>query len=210
MAQRNRRNISFPTWTSPRTTMMTMTMRKRSPYPMTTNRPPVPRTHTNQQEGALAAVGPLSRAPPTPRPPQAPAPVRSTRRGGCGSADEPPHQAAGELCSPGGAGRRHREPSPPAVRAAPPAAASPPVWSCPHPSTACPPGLSCPHPADMSHLHLKEDHLPSDPSLRFVPFPPAATGHKPGPLLCRSGYSTGPLDTCHGRVPAHRVVMSNW
>lgn len=214
VAQRNRRNISFPMWRSLRmmmTMMMTM-MRRRSPHPMTTHHPPVRLTPTHQREGIPAAVGTLSRAPMT-LTPQGPVParVKNAPRGEFGPADELPHQAAGERCSPGGAGKHRQELSLPAVRAAPPAAASPPVWSCPHPSTVFLPGLNCPHPADMSHLRLKEDRLPSDPFLLFIPFHPAVTGHrKLEPLPCHSGYSTGPPDTCHGRAPIQRVVMSNW
>uniref|UniRef100_A0A8D2ZIK9 HIVEP zinc finger 3b n=1 Tax=Scophthalmus maximus TaxID=52904 RepID=A0A8D2ZIK9_SCOMX len=204
----------FPAWRILRTmTTMTTMMTKRSPYRTRTRRPPAPRRPTYQQEDAPAAAGTLNTAPLTLSPLRAPvqAPVMSTPRGEFGSAGEPPLRAAGELCSPGGAGSHHQEPSPPAVRAAPPAAASPPVWSCRHPSTALPPGPSCPHPADMSHLPLKEDHLPSDPFLHFVPFRPVATDrHKLEPLIRCWGYSTGPLGTCLGRVPVQRVVTSNW
>lgn len=190
------------------TTTMTMMRRKRSPRPMMTHHPPVRQTPTHQQEGNPAAVGALSRALLTPSP--VPAPFKSLPQGEFGPADKPPPLAAGELCSPDGAGRHRREPSPPAVRAVPPAAASLPVWSCPHPSTASPPGQSCPRPTDMSHPPLREDHLPSDPSLLFVPFRPAATGHhKLGPLPRHSGYSTGRPDTCHGRPLVQRVVMLN-
>lgn len=194
------------------TTTMTMMMRrKRSPHPMTTHHPPVRQTPTRQREGIPAAVGTLNRAllTPSPRAP-VPAPVRSPPQGEFGPAGEPPLLAAGERCSPGGVGRYRQEPSPPAVRAVPPAAASPPALSCLHPSTASPPGRSCPRPADTSHLPQREDHLRSDPFLLFFPFCPAATGHhKLGPLHRHSGYSTGPRDTCHGRALEQRVVISN-
>lgn len=193
-------------------TMMTMMRRRRSLRPMTTHNPPVHLTPTHQREGIPAAVGILCRAPMT-LSPQAPVParVKSALRGEFGPADGLPHQAAVERCFPGGAGKHRQGPSPQAVRAAPPAAASPPVLNYPPPSTAFPPGLNCPHPADMSHPHLKEDHLPLDPFLLFVPFHPAATGHhKLKPLPRHSGYSTGPLDTCHGRAPIQGVVMSSW
>lgn len=171
------------------TTMMTMRRRKRSP--MTINRLPARQTTTHRQGGGPAAVGALSRTPPTPSPRDSALPrVRSPVRGEFGPTEGPHLQAAGGLCSPGGAGRRHRGPSPPAVRAAPPA------WSCPRP-------------ADTSHLPLREDHLPSVPFLLFVPFRPAATGrHMPGPRLHQSGYSTGPLDTYRGRALEIRVVTS--
>lgn len=62
----------------------------------------------------------------------------------------------------------------------------------------------------MSHPHLKEDRLPSDTFLLFVPFHPAATGHhKLEPLPCHSGCSTGPQDTCRGKAPVQRSVTSN-
>lgn len=213
VAQRNRRNISFLTWRSPRTmtTMMTMMMRKRSAHPMMTNHPPVRQTPTHQQQGIPAAVGTLSWALLNPSP-RAPVPtlVRNPPQEEFGLADEPPLQAAGEHCSPGGPGRLHQELSPPAVRAVPQAAVSPLVWSYPHPSTASPQGRRCPRPADMSHCPLREDHLPSEPFPLFVLFPPAATGHlKLGPLPCHSGYCTEPLDTCRGRAQVQRVVMSN-
>lgn len=211
VAPRNRRNINFLTWRSLRTmtTQMTMTMRKASP--MRTCHPPVRQTPTHQQEGTPAAVGTLSRALLNPSP-HAPVPVlvRSYPQGEFGPVDEPPLQAAGEHCSPGGAGRHHRELSPPVVRAVPPAAASLHGWSCHHPSTAFPPGRSCLHPAGMSRPPLREDRLPSDPSLLFFLFHPAATGHtKLGLLPCHWGYSTGPLDTCHGRAQVQRVALSN-
>lgn len=211
VAQRDRRNISLLTWRILRTMMMTTTMmRKRSPHP-TTIRRPVRQTPTHQQEGIPAVVGALSRAPRT-LSPRAPVPAqdKSSPRGEFGSTDEPHLQAAGERCSLGGDGRHRREPSPPAVRAVPPAAAFPPVWSCPRPSAASLRGQSCPRPADTSPPPLREDHLPSDPSLLFVPFRPSATGHhRLGPLPRHSGYSTGPLDTCHGRALVQGVVMSN-
>lgn len=213
VAQKNRRNISFLTWRSLRTMTTTMTTmkRKRSLYPMRTHRPPVRQTPTHQQEGIPAAVGTPSRAllNPSPRAP-VPAPVGSPPQGEFGPADELPLRAAGERCSPGGAGRHRQELSPPAMRAAPPAAASLHVWSYPHPSTASPPGRSCPRQASMSHPPLREDLLPSDPFPLFVLFPPAATGHpKLGPLPRHSGYSTGPLDTCRGRAQVQREVTSN-
>lgn len=214
VAQRNRRNISFLMWRSLRTTTTTMTTttRKRSPHPMRTHRPLVHQTPTHHQEGSPATVGTLSRALPNlSLRALVPAPVRSPPQGAFGPADEPPLHAAGERFSPGEAGRRRQEPSPPAVRAVPPAEASPHDWSYPHPSTASPPGRNCPHPADTSHPPLREDHLPSDPSLLFVQFRQAATDHpKLGPLPHHWGYSTGPLDTCHGRARVQRVVMSNW
>lgn len=211
---RNRRNISFQMWRSLKMmmTMMTKMTRRRSLRPMTTHHPPVHLTPTRQREGIPAAVGTLSRVPMTSSP-QAPFParVKSAPQGEFGRADGPPHQAAGERCSPSGDGSHRQEPSLLAVRAAPPAAASPLVWSCPHLSTACPPGLNCPHPADMSHPHLKEDHLPSDPFLLFVPFHPAATvRHRLEPPPRLLGYSSGPPDTCHGRVQIQRVVLSSW
>lgn len=215
VAQRNRRNISFPMWRSLRMmmTMMTMMRMRRSLHPMMTHSPPVHLTRTHQLEGIPAAVGTLCRASMT-LSPQAPVParVKSAPRGEFGPADGLPHQAPeAERCFPGGAGKHRQGPSPPAVRAALPAAASPPVWSCPPQSTAFPRGLNCPHPADTSHPHLKEDYLPLDPFLLFVPFHPAATGHhKLEPLPCHSGYSTGPLDTCHGRVPVQGLLMSSW
>lgn len=211
VALRNRRNINFLTWRSLRTmtTQMTMTMRKTSPTMI--RHPPVHQTPTHQQEGTPAAVGTLSRAllnPSLPAP--VPVPVRSCPQGEFGPVDELPLQAAGERCSPGGALRHHQELSPPVVRAVPPAAASLHVWSCHHPSTASPPGRSCLHPAGMSRPPLREDHLPSDPSLLFSLFHPAATAHpKLGLLPCHWGYSTGPQDTCHGRAQVQRVALSN-
>lgn len=186
--------------------MITMMMRrrKRSPHLMMTRLPPVRQTPTHQQGGDPAAVGNLSRAPLSLRPQ-----VRSPPQGEFGTADEPPRQAAGEHSSPSEAGKHHQELSPPAARAVPQAAASPHAWSCPRPYTASPLGPSCPHLADMSHLPLREDHLPSDPFLLFVPSLPAATGqHKLGPLPCLLGC-TGPLDICPGRALVHRAVMSH-
>lgn len=178
---------------------------------MTTHHPPVRQTPICQQEGSQAAVDTLSRALLTLSPrASVPAPFTRPPQEEFGPADEPPPQAAGEHCSPGGAGRLRQEASPPAVRAVPPAAASPPVLSYLHPSTASPPGQSCPRPADTSHPPLRGDHPPSDPFLLFIPFYPAITGHPQlGHRPRHSGYSTGPLDTCHGRVPVQRVVMSN-
>lgn len=213
VAQRNRRNISFLTWRSLRTMTTTMMMRRRKKglHPTTIHRPRARQTLTRQQEGIPAAVGTLSRALLTPRPlAPVPARVRSLRQGEFGPADELHPQAAGERCSPDGAGRHRQELSPPAVRAVPPVAASPLVWNCRPPSTACPPGRSCPHPADTSHPPRREDHLPSGLFLLFVQFRPAATGHlKLGPLPHHCCYSTGALDTCRGRALAQRVVMSD-
>lgn len=200
VAQRNRRSISFLTWRSPRmmTTMMTTMMRKRSAHRMMTNRPPVPQTSTHQQEGIQAAVGTPSWVLLNLRPRALKRTlVRNPPQGEFGQAGEPPLQAAGEHCSPGRLGRLHQELFPPAVRAVPQAAASP-------------QGRRCPHPADMSHCLLREDHLPSDPFPLFILFPIVAIRHpKQGPLPPHSGYSTGPLDTSHGRAQVQRVVMSN-
>lgn len=213
-AQRNRRNIAFLMWgslTTMTTTMTTTRRRKRSLHPMTTRRPPVRQTRTRQQGAARAAASTLGKAPPTARP-RAPATalVRSPPRGGCGPADERPRRAAEGRCSPGEAGRRLQEASPPAVRAVRPAEASRPVWSSPRLFTASPPGQSCPPPVDMFHPPLREDHLPSDLFLLFVLFHPAATGHpKFGRLPRRSGCSTEPLDTSPGRAPVQRLVMSD-
>lgn len=214
LAQRNRRDISFLTWTIPRTTMTTMRTRtrtrKRSPPPARI-RPSVPQTHTPRQEGIPAAVGVPIEAPRTLSPrASVPAKHKSSRRGGFGPTDEPLRRAAGERCSLGGGGRHRRGPSPLTVRAVPPAEASLPGLSCSHPATASPPGQSCPCPADTSHPPLREDPLPSDPSRLSVPFRPAAIGRPGlGPLPRLLGYSTGPLDTCHGRAPVQRVLMSN-
>lgn len=212
VALRSRRNISFLMWKS-LTMMMTMMMkmrRKKSLHPTMTRHLPVHQTPTHQREGVPAAVGTLSRASLT-WTPQAPVPypVRSAFRGGCGPADEPPHRAAGGHCSPGEVGSHRREVSPPAVRAARPAAASPHVWSCPRPSVAFPPGQNCPHPADTCQPPLKEGRRLPDPFLLFDPSHPAPPGHhKLGPLPFRSGYSSDQWETCLGRAPEQREVMS--
>lgn len=192
------------------TTMM-MRRRKRSQYPMTIHHPPVRQTPTHQQGGIPPVVGTLIRALLNASP-QAlvPALHRNPPQGEFGRTEEPPLQAAEEHCFHGEPGRHHQELSPPVVRAVPPAAASPHVWNYPHPSIASPLEQSYPHPADMSHPPLREDHLPSDPFLLSVLFRPAAIGHpKLGCLPRHSGYSTGRLDTCHGRAQVQRVVMSN-
>lgn len=213
VAQRNMRNISFLTLRSPRmmTRMMTTTMRKRSAHPMMTNHPPVHQIPTHPLEGIPAAVGTLSWALLN-LSPRAPVPTvaRNPPQGEFGPADEPRLQAAEERCSLGEPGRLHQELSPQAVRAAPLAAACPLVWSCPHPSTASPQEPRCRRPADMSHCPLREDHLQSDPFPPFTLFPLAATRHPMlGPLPRHSGYSTEPLDTCHGRAQVQRVVVSS-
>lgn len=190
---------------------MTTTMRKRkrrSLHPMTTHRPPVRPTPTHQQEGTPGTLSRELLKPSTWVPVSAP--VGSPLREGSGPADEPPLQEAGEHRFPDGAGRRHPGDSPPAVRAAPPAAASPLAWTCPHPFTASPPGLSYPHPPSMSQPPLREACPPSDPFPLCLPSHPAATAHpkqEPSPRLC--GSSIGPLDTCHGRPQGQEVVMSN-
>lgn len=179
------------------TTMTTMRMKK-SAHRMTTNSPPVHQRPTSQQEGSLVAVGTLRRGHLNLSPrPLAQALVRNNPQGGFGPADEPPVLATGERCFPVRPGRLRQERSPPAARAVPRAAASP-------------QGQRCPRPAGMSQCPLREDHLPSDPFPLFVLFPPAATGHpEQGPLPRLSGYSTGPLDTCHGRAQVQMAVKSN-
>lgn len=210
MAPRNKKSTSFLMWKSPRmkTTTTTTRKRKRNPRPTKTRRRPVRQTPTRRPEGILAAADALRRAPLT-LSPQVPVHqhlVRSTSPGECGPADEPLRPAAGGPCFPDGPGRRHRGHSRPTVRAAPPAAASRLAWSCPHPSTAPPQGQRFPHPADTSLCPPREGCPPSDPLLPFVPFRPAAVGHRkqglqPHPL----GYIKGPLDTCRGRALVQRL-----
>lgn len=192
-----------------KTTTTTMTKkRKRSPRPTRTHRPLYRLTPTHQQGGVQAPAGTLSKALLTPslRVPF-PAPVRSPPHVEFGPAEEPPRRGAGEQCSPGEAGKHLQEPSPQAVRAVPPAAASPPAWSIRHPSRASLRGQSSPHPADMSHLPPNEDLLPSDPFLLSFPFHPAATDRHRFQRLPRPwGCSTEPLGTYRGRTLVHQVV----
>lgn len=189
---------------------MMMTMMRRSVRPMMTSHRPVRRTPTRQLEGIPALVGALSRTllKSRPQPPVQQTLARNTLQGEFGPAAGPLRLPAGERCFPGGPGRRQQQLSPPAVRAVHPAAASPHVWSYHHPFTAYPQGQRFPRPAGMSHCPLREDHLLSDPFPPFALFPPAATGHpRQEPLLHHSGYSTGPLDTFHGRAHIQRAVM---
>lgn len=213
MAQRNRGNTSSLMWMSlMKMTMRMMMTRKRSPLPMMTRRPPAPQTPVRQQGGIQAAADNLGRAPQTPSPwVYAPAPARSLPPGEFGPAGEPPHQAAGEHCSPGGSGTPPPEPSLPAVRAAPPAVASPLGWSCPPPSAVSPQEQNCPLPADTSPLPPRGDRHPSEPRLLFARSPPATTGHhKPGPRHHHFGYRTDTLATCPGRALVRRGAMSYW
>lgn len=210
VAQRSRRNISFLTWRS-RTTTMTMRMKmrkmKRNLHHMKTCCPLVHQTPTRQQEVTPVKVSAHNRAPLILSP--APAVIRSPPHGGSGTAGERHRQVAGERCSPGGAGRYHQEPSPPAVRAAPQAAASLPVWSCPHQSTACLPEPSCLLPPDTSHPLPREDHLPSDLFRLSNPFRPAATDRLNfEPLRHCWGCSTDPLGAFLGRVLEQKEVTS--
>lgn len=193
-----------------KTTTTTMTKkRKRSPRPTRTHRPLYHLTPTHQQGGVQAPAGTRSKALLTPslRVPF-PAPVRSPPHVEFGPAEELPRRGAGEQCSPGEAGKHLQEPSPQAVRAVPPAAASPPAWSIRHPSRASLRRQSSPpHPADMSHLPPNEDLLPSDPFLLSFPFHPAATDRHRFQRLPRPwGCSTEPLGTYRGRTLVHQVV----
>lgn len=197
-------------WKSPRMTTTTTTMRKRkrNARPTTTHRRPVHQTPTRRPEGIPAAADALSRAHliQSPQVPFHQHLVRNSPQGECGPADEPLRPAAGEPCFPDGPGRRHRGLSRPAARAVPPAAASHLAWSCPHPSTASPQGQRSPHPADTSRCPPREGRPPSDPFLPFVPFRPAAVGHRrPGLQLHLPGYIKGPLDTYRGRAPLQRL-----
>lgn len=207
---RSRKNISFPMWRilMTMTTMTTKTMRKMTLHLTMTRRPPAPQTPMRQQAGTPDVVRTLSRVPLIPSYlVRVSAPVRRPPRGAFGTADEPPLQAAGERCFPGGAGRHHQELFRPAVRVVPQVTVSRPAWSCPHPSTASPPGPSCPHRAVMSRPPLREDHLPSDLFHLIFPSYPAATGHHNLGLCHRSECYIGSLDTCPGRATVQIVVM---
>lgn len=188
--------------------MTTMRKRRRKARPITTHRRPVRQTPTRRPEGIPAAAEVLSRAllNLSPQVPVQQDLVWNTLQGECGPAEEPPRPAAGEPCFPDGPGRRPRGLSRPAARAVPRAAAFRLAWSWPHPSTASPQGQRLPHPADTSHCPLREGCPPSDPFLPFLLFYQAAVGHRRQGLLPHlSGYSTGPLDTYHGRALTQRV-----
>lgn len=192
--------------------MMTMMTRKRGPHPTRTRRRLFRPTRTHQRGAVRAPADTLSialliRSPQVPLRP----PAKSPPHVEFGPAEGRPRRVAGEQRSPGEHGRHLLEPFPQAVRAAPPAAASHPAWSIHYLSTASLQGQSCPRPAVTSHPPPKEDLLPSDPFLLFVPFHPAAIGHlKFRHLPHPWGCSTEPLDTCPGRALVHQVVMSDW
>ena len=190
------------------TTTKTMRKRRRNARPTTTHRRPVRQTPTRRQEGTLAAADALSRARLilSPLVPIHQHLVRNRPQEECGPADGPPHPAAEEPCFPDGPGRHQRGLSHPAARAVPPAAASRLAWNCAHPSTASPQGQRFPHPADTSRCPPRKGCLPSDPFLPFVPFRPAAVGHRRQGLQPHlPGYINGPLDTYRGRAPVQRL-----
>lgn len=209
---RSWKSISFQRSRSPRVTrrrrrrMMTMTTTTKGARPTRSSRPLAPRTRTRQQKASTAAASPLGKKALS-RSRQAL--LRKPRpREEFGAAGALPPQAARGRCSPRGPGRPCRGPSPPAVRAARPAAACPLAWSCPHPSAATPPGQIRPCTANTSRRPQRGVHLRSDPSPRCAPL--AATG-RPGPRLLhhRSGYSTGQLGACHGRAQVQGTVPSS-
>lgn len=210
---RNGRSISFQRWRSPRarrrtrrTMTTTTTKKKKEARPTTSSRPPAPQTRTRQLKASTAAASTLGKEALSgsrrallkkPRP-----------REEFGAAGAPPPQAAGGRCSPRGPGRQCRGPSPPAARAARPAAACPLAWSCPHPSAATPPGQRRPCMANTSRRPLRGARPQSDPCPRCGPL--AATARlAPEHLHHHSGYSTGPPGACHGRAQVRGTVPSS-
>lgn len=172
----------------------------------TTKESRAPRTRTRQRKASTAAASTLGREALSgsrqallrkPRPQEE-----------FGAAGAPPPQAAGGRCSPRGPGRRCRGPSPPAARAARPAAACPLAWSCPHLSAVTPPGQRHPCTASASRRPPRGAHPRSDPCHRCGPL--ATTGRPElGHLHPHSGYSTGLSGACHGRAKVQGTVPSS-